>query len=102
MLLALGDGHGNRIVVSISWVEMRSSVTALKLRSLVDVHGTGSVAPLPGVLVGAGDTHWTGRNYDSRRSQRLVVIAEVEPLRGSPSPEYMDGVADVVAEFPRP
>ncbi len=102
MLVPLGDGSGNEIVVSVSWVEMPDRQKARELRDLVDIHGTGNVAPLPGSLVGAGEIDWTGLNYDSRPSGRTVVIAEVEPLRGSPHPEYMDGVADIAANLPRP
>ncbi|MFF5992681.1 hypothetical protein [Prauserella flavalba] len=102
MLYALDDEQGNRIVVSVAWVDMRNAVSARELRALADVHGTGNIAPLPGSFVGVGDIRWTGRNYDSRRSNRLVVIAEVEPVSGAPSPGYLDGIADVAAEFPRP
>lgn len=102
MLFALGDGAGNRIAVSVSWVETRGPAAARELRGLADVDGTGNVTPLPGAVVGAGDIRWTGKYYDSRRSGSLVVIAEVEPLRGDPHPGFLDGVADVAAELPRP
>ncbi len=102
MLFALEDGDGNRIAVSVSWVETRGTAAARELRGLADVDGTGNVAPLPGAVVGVGDIRWTGKYYDSRRSASLVVIAEVEPLRGDPHPGFLDGVADVAAELPRP
>lgn len=102
MLLRLDDDNGTEIVVSVAWVEMHDSIAALRLRELADIHGTGNVSPLPSVVVGAEPVRWTGHNYDSRRDRRTVVIAEVEPLRGSPTREYMDGIADVVAAFPRP
>lgn len=102
MLFVLDDESGNRIVVSVSWVEMGSRRAARGLRALADVHGTGNVSPLPGVLVGTGDIDWTGDNYDSRPSGRSVTIAEVEPVRGDLAPEYLDAIADVAAEFPRP
>lgn len=102
MLVRLGDGNGTEIVVSVAWVEMRSTVAALRLRELADTHGTGNVSPLPGAVVGSEPIRWTGHNYDSRRARRTVVIAEVEPLRGSPTREYMDGIADVAVAFPRP
>lgn len=102
VLYALDGRDGDRVVVSVSWVRMRSTGAARALRNLVDVHGTGNVRPLPGWLVGAGRIDWTGWNYDSVRSGRQVTIAEVEPLRGSPSAEYMDAVAEAAAQFPRP
>ncbi|MEY7972039.1 hypothetical protein AB8O38_08565 [Saccharomonospora xinjiangensis] len=102
MLFLLGDGHGNRIVVSVSWVRMRGTAAARELRGLADVDGTGNITPLSGAIVGAGTIRWTGRYYDSRRSGSLVVIAETEPVRGNPHPGFLDGVADVAAELPRP
>lgn len=101
MLIRLGDGQGNQIVVSIAWVEMRNTGAARSLRDQIDVHGTGDIVPLPGAIVGAGTLDWTGWNYDSKRAGRTVTIAEVEALRGNPHPEYLDGVAGVASRFPR-
>jgi hypothetical protein len=102
ILIALADGPQDAFVVSVSWVRMRSATSARSLRDLADVDGTGNVSPLPGELIGVGPIRWTGMNYASRRSGTLVVIAEVEPLRGTPDPKWMDGVADIAAEFPPP
>ncbi|WP_024877366.1 hypothetical protein [Saccharomonospora piscinae] len=101
VLYALDGSGGDRVVVSVSWVRMRTTAAARELRGLVDVHGTGNITPLPGTLVGADRIDWTGWNYDSARSGTLVTIAEVEPLSGNPSAAYMDDVADVAAAFPR-
>lgn len=100
VLYALDGGGGERIVVSVSWVRMRSNGAARALRELVDVHGTGNITPLPGALAGAGRIDWTGWNYGSDRSGRQVTIAEVEPLRGNPSADFMDAVAEVAAKLP--
>jgi hypothetical protein len=102
MLFALGDGDNNSVVVTVSWVRMRNAGNARRLQELADIYGTGSVSPLAGTLVEAADVKFTGRYYDSRRSGDLVVIAETEPLRGDPQPEFLDGLADVAAELPRP
>lgn len=102
VLIALADGQQDAFVVSVSWVRMRSAASAQSLRDLADADGTGNVSPLPGELIGVGPIRWTGTNYASRRSGPLVVIAEVEPLRGSPDPAWMDGVAEIAAEFPPP
>ena len=102
ILVRLDDGSGAQVVVSVSWVRMRSSRAATDLRELADEYGTGNVSPLPGALVGVGHIHWTGRYYDSRRSGSSVVIAEVEPVRATPSPDLMAGLADVAVELPRP
>ncbi|TDP95070.1 hypothetical protein EV186_105302 [Labedaea rhizosphaerae] len=101
-LVRLDDGNGGEMIVSVSWVRMRSSRSATKLRSLADTYGTGNVSPLPGALVGAGRVKWTGRYYHSRPSGSMVVIAEVEPVHGVPDPDFMKEVAAVAAEFPRP
>jgi hypothetical protein len=102
VLYVLDGSNGDRVVVSVSWVRMRSVEAARRLQDLVDVHGTGNIRPLPGALVGEGRINWTGWNYDSTRSGKQVTIAEVEPLRGRPSAAYMDDVAEVAAQFPRP
>lgn len=102
VLFTLEDDDGNRIAVSVSWVRMPTSGKAARLRKLADVHGTGNITPLPGVVAGAGEVDWTGHNYDSRRTGRMTVIAEVEPVDGRPDHDYMDGIADIAAEFPRP
>ncbi|OLT46395.1 hypothetical protein BJF85_17200 [Saccharomonospora sp. CUA-673] len=101
-LFTLDDEHGNRMVVSISWVRMPTSAQAARLRRIADVYGTGNVSPLPGHVVGAGDIEWTGRNYDSRRMRQTTVIAETEPVHGEIDPEYLDNVAELAVHFPRP
>ncbi|CAM3396634.1 hypothetical protein KIPE111705_06385 [Kibdelosporangium persicum] len=102
MFFVLGDGDRNSVVVAVSWVRMSTSENARKLQELADVYGTGNVSPLAGALVEAAHVKFTGRYYDSRRSGDLVVIAETEPLRGDPQPEFLDGLAEVAAELPRP
>lgn len=38
-------------------------------------------------------------NYAARRDGPKVVIAEVEPVGGTPGHDLMDGVAEVAAEL---
>lgn len=102
MLVRLGDAKGNQIAISIAWVKMHTPSAARSLRKRIDVHATGDIVPLPGAVVGVKALDWTGWNYGSNRSGRSVTIAEVEPVRGNPDAEYMDGVAEVAAKFPRP
>ncbi|MET0234648.1 MAG: hypothetical protein ABW224_08425 [Kibdelosporangium sp.] len=102
MLFALADGQGNTVVVSVAWVTMSGSGNAGEFRKLADTQGTGNVSPLAGGLVGVAGVKFTGRYYDSRQAAKLVVVAEVEPLGGTPDPALMDGVAEVAAEFPPP
>ncbi|MEV4319778.1 hypothetical protein [Actinocrispum sp. NPDC049592] len=101
-LVVLGDGRENEVVVAVSWVRMGTTEGARKLRELADTDGTGNVSPLAGALVRAAGVRFTGRYYDSRRDGKLVVIAETEPLRGKPDPEFMDGIAEIAVEFPPP
>lgn len=102
MLFALGDGHGSTIVVSVAWVGMSTAGDADRLRTLADTDGTGNVSPLARELVDAAGIEFTGKNYDSRRTGKLVVIAEVEPLSGTPDPEFLEGLAEIAVEFPPP
>lgn len=102
VLIALADGERDAFVVSVSWVRMRNADAARSLQDLADTDGTGNVSPLPSELIGVSRIRWTGRYYASRRVGALVVIAEVEPLRGAPDPLWLDGVAGIAAEFPPP
>lgn len=101
MLFVLADG-GGAIVLSVSWVRMSDTTDARGLQRLADTDGTGNVAPIALSLVEAAGTTFTGRYYGSRRSASLVVIAEAEPVSGSPDPAFIDGVAEVAALLPPP
>lgn len=93
--VVLGNGT-DTIKVTVSWVRMPSSSTASELRSLADTHGTGNIRALTG-------EKFTGLNYDSRPHKRTtVVIAETDPLAGSPSHEFLDGLAAVAVQLPPP
>ncbi|UQS24218.1 hypothetical protein L1857_15980 [Amycolatopsis thermalba] len=102
LLLAIGDAHGNTVVVSIAWVRMPSAGTAADLKELADTDGTGNVEPLAAGALGLAGVEFTGQYYGSRRSGSLVVIAEAAPGGGHPDPATMDDAAEVAAEFPPP
>lgn len=102
MLFVLGDGQGNTIVVSVAWVDMPTAGDADRLKTLADTDGTGNVSPLASGLVGAAGIKFTGKHYDSRRTGKLVVIAEVEPLSGTPHLQFLESMADIAVEFPPP
>lgn len=101
-LLAIGDGNGNIIAVSIAWVRMRTTDAAQSLKTLADTDGTGNVSPLGGELLGLSGVKFAGKFYESRRSGTLVVIAEATPGSGRPDPQIMDDAADIAALFPSP
>jgi hypothetical protein len=101
-LLLVADDTGATLLLSIYWVRMRTAATAIALRDLADTYGSGNVSPIAAPLLGLADVRFTGRYYDSRRSGALVVIAETEPMSGSPSEETLLAVADLAVEFPPP
>lgn len=100
-LMVLTDGH-TTMVVSVYWVRMRTSATAEALKRMADTFGTGNVTPIAGALLDVGGLDFTGRYYDSRRSGRLVVIAETEPLTTLANDDTLHAVVDVAKEFPPP
>lgn len=100
-LLALGDGRGGSLVLSVYWVRMPGRSAARALRRLADTYGTGNVAPLAGALLELGDVRYTGRYYHSRIAGTLVVIAETEALTGAPGGEVSESVAQVAVYLPR-
>ncbi|MFD9889967.1 hypothetical protein ACFWY9_11555 [Amycolatopsis sp. NPDC059027] len=102
LLLALGDGQGNSVVVSIAWVRMASAKDASRFKNLVDTQGTGNITPLGGAALGLAEIHFTGRYYDSHQKGALVVNAEATPIGGHPGEQLLHDIADVADEFPPP
>lgn len=102
MTVPLSDAGGNTIVLAVSWVRMPSESDAARLKLLVDVHGTGNVAPLGMQVLRQQGVVFTGHHYGSDRDGRVAVIAEAEPLHGQPSDDLLNGVAEIGAALPRP
>lgn len=98
----LEDGAGNSMVVSVAWVRMPATSSAVALKRIVDTHGTGNVAPIAMRAMQAHGIAITGDNYASRRSRQLVVIAEAERTAGHPGEQTLDTTAFVASRFPRP
>ena len=101
-LILLADQDGNLLVLSVYWVRMRNAAAARALQDLDDEYGTGNVNPVAGTLLGLAGVTFTGRYYDSHRSGSLVVIAEAEPVRGTPGAETLESVVQVATHLPRP
>jgi hypothetical protein len=101
-LLLLGDGRGGLFVLSVYWVRMRTTAGARALQRLDDTYGTGNVNPVAGTLLGLAGVEFTGRYYDSRVKGPMAIIAEVEPVSGSPSSETLESVAQVATVLPGP
>lgn len=101
MLIAVGDGDDS-VVVSVAWVGFRTRGQAAQFRDLIDVHGTGDIAPLGGEFIGAAGIRFSGHNYDSQLARTVLTVAETEPLSGQFSADDLDTVAEVAALLPRP
>jgi hypothetical protein len=102
MLVAVGDGRGTSIAVTVSWVRMANSTDATKLKNLTDTDGTGNISPLAAAVLSVAEIRFDGHHYDSRQDGSLVVIAEAAPLTGHPGNQVLDDAADVADEFPAP
>lgn len=100
-LFALADPDGDAIVVSIIRVGMRSSHDARRLWDLIDVYGTGDIVPRASVVLGLRGIDFDGKHYASRRRGRSLVIAETEPVSGTPSDAFLEGVAKIATWFPK-
>jgi len=101
-LTLLADPAGNTFVLSVYWVRMRNAAAARELKELDDTYGTGNVNPIASRLLGLAGVTFSGKYYDSRRRGSLVVIAEAEPVAGTPGPETLESVAQVATYLPPP
>lgn len=101
-LFLWSDPQGNLIVGSVVWVRMPSKSSAADLRRIEDRYGSGDITPLTTDVLEFGGIHFTGKHYKSRQDGSLVVVAETEPLRGSPSAAFLKDTADVFDVLPPP
>ncbi|GAA1951614.1 hypothetical protein [Amycolatopsis minnesotensis] len=99
-VIAVGDGAGNTVAVSIAWVRMHSEEEMTRLKDVIDEHGSGDIAPLGGAVLGVAGLKFTGEHYDSRPEDSLLVIAETEAVGGHPSDRQLDDAAHVASLFP--
>lgn len=100
LAFAVQDGKGNVIAGFVSWVTMDSSGTATELKRLEDGYGSGDVVPFGMQALEFGGVHFTGRYYHARQDDKLVVIAETEPVRGHPAEAELKNVAAVADVLP--
>lgn len=99
-VIAVADGAGNSVAVSIVWVRMPSGAQVSQLKEVIDEHGSGDISPLGGVALGVAGLKFTGEHYDSRADGSLLVIAETEAAGGHPSDRQLDDAAHVTSLFP--
>ena len=69
----IGDTEGTSAIVSVAWVDFRTTHDMTAFKSVMDRQGSGDIRPLAALLLGLADIRFTGLNDDS------------EP-NGSPSP----------------
>lgn len=98
-LFTLADPAGNTVVVSVSWVRMRSRDAVSRLKRLIDVDGTGSVTQLGAAALRTQGVRFTGTPFESRQRRDLLVVAEGAVVTGQPDPELFATVVDVAAEL---
>lgn len=101
-LVALRDGAGNVIVVSIVWVRMASAANATELRAVEDAYGTGDIAAISGRAVGLPVVRFTARHFGSRLAGARLTVAEAEPAAGQATGQQADDAAAVAADLPTP
>ncbi|WP_190819947.1 hypothetical protein [Saccharopolyspora pogona] len=101
-LVPLADEHGNTAVVSIAWVQMRTSGAARELDRLDYRDGTGDVTALGHSVLAAQGVSFTGEHYKSRVKGTLFVRAEAAPVSGNPDPALLEGMAQIAVLLPRP
>ncbi|MGM1061470.1 hypothetical protein [Saccharothrix sp. Mg75] len=103
VLFTLTDDRGGTILVAVAWVEFADRDQAREFKRVEDVHGTGDVRPLAGSLLRVDDVPFTALNYDSDTLDgTTVVVAETEQLTGGFTADYLDGVAALAVDTPRP
>lgn len=91
------DGQGHRMLVAVSWTEMPDTGQAAALRDLADHPDTGNLTELT-----RDGVKFSGRHYASATSGSTTVIAEAEPVAGSPSAELLRSAAAAALQATRP
>ena len=101
-LLVLDDAEGNAAVLSLAWVGFRTSGDRSRFDSVIDVQGSGDIYPLGAALLGMADIVFTGYNYDAEPNGKSIAIAEAEAAGGQFEPGFLDALAEVASQLPRP
>lgn len=101
VLFTLADPAGNTFVVSVSWVRMRQPGDVWRLEQLIDVDGTGSIAPLGFGLLREQGVRFTGTPFESRPDGKVLVVAEGAAVSGRPDAEFFASVIEVAVELRR-
>lgn len=102
VIWALGDGHGNTVVVSVAWVGFRTRAQVEAFERVERVQGSGDIKPLGASLLGLAHVSFTGLHYGSHRERTMITIAEAETARGHFDNATLDAIAEVSAWLPHP
>ncbi|MFL6145136.1 MAG: hypothetical protein ACJ72N_25130 [Labedaea sp.] len=100
ILLAVGDGQGNTMLVSVVWVGFRTKTQAADFKRVEDVPGSGDITPLGASLLTMTEIRFTGNHYKPRLDGKTLVIAETETATGHFGEDVLDAVADVAVYLP--
>ncbi|GAA1312380.1 hypothetical protein [Saccharothrix xinjiangensis] len=93
---------GKRVRVSVAWVGLANAREAREFDSLMEIHGSGDITPLGGVLSDPGHVEFTGSRYGSDRDGAAVTVAEAENAAGGQfDHDTLDAIAEVAAHLPR-
>jgi hypothetical protein len=101
-LFAIADRSGNTALVSVAWARFRNSGDRRRFQRVIDVYGTGDIKPLAASKIGLAGVRFTGRYYHSIPWKARLTVAEAEAVKGTFSPEVLDGFAEIAAELPSP
>lgn len=96
-LLPIADGNGDTMLVSVARVRMPSRWSAMRLKDLADIYGTGNVSPIARTVLARQGVHFTGRAYGARTSGPVTVIAEAATVSGRFDLAVLDGAAETFA-----
>ncbi|WP_027944457.1 hypothetical protein [Amycolatopsis taiwanensis] len=102
VIWALGDGHGNAVVVSVVWVGFRTRAQAEDFERVERVQGSGDIEPLGAPLLGLSHISFTGLHYGSHRERTIMAVAEAETATGHFDNATLDAIAEVSAWLPHP
>jgi len=91
------DKNRNVVLVAFSWVQMPTTGEAVRLRKLVDTHGTGNVTELTRERGFYRNIRYDGLIYDSDIDGQAVWNIQVQPVGWAPAEALLKEIrADVV------
>lgn len=102
LTVAVADGEGGTVAVSITWVGMYGSDTAKQLEELIARDGTGSITPKTAAAVGYPGAEFDGKYFQADVDGTRVTVAEAAVAAGHPDPATVRLAKDVAVLLPKP